>query len=237
MPSCRVVKNGSQTDGSTCSGMPPTGVAHLDDDHRRAPAAVGHVGADPEPSARGIASSALERISRMACSSCMGSTRTCGRVAGTAISRSTGCSRIGSRPRAGARSISRGRLSRHRVERRRPAEAEQVADAAVEPIHLLDDGVEVLAWRRATSGWRRTSCAAARRLASGFRSPCATAADISPIEASFSACTSCARDSRSCPVIGRERAGQVADLVARRGLDRVVEIAPADDRHRVGQLR
>ena len=43
--------------------------------------------------------------------------------------------------------------------------------------------------------------AAARRLASGFRSPCATAADISPMDASFSACTSCARDWRSCPVI------------------------------------
>ena len=34
----------------------------------------------------------------------------------------------------------------------------------------------------------------------------------------------------------RERAGQVADLVARGGVDRVVEIAGADDGHGLGEL-
>src|SRR3989475_3573863 len=47
----------------------------------------------------------------------------------------------------------------------------------------------------------RASWAAARRLASGLRSPWATAAAICPIDASFSDCTSCARDWRSCSVI------------------------------------
>ena len=41
---------------------------------------------------------------------------------------------------------------RHRAEGRRPAEAQQVADPAVEPVHLLDDGVEMLGRATASRG-------------------------------------------------------------------------------------
>ena len=66
-----------------------------------------------------------------------------GQVGGTAPARSsTRCSRSGS-AKAGSRpSTSRGTLSGNGLKRRRPAEAQQVADPAVEPVHLLDDRVE-----------------------------------------------------------------------------------------------
>ena len=126
----------------------------------------------------------------------------------------------------------------HRMERRRPAEAEQVADAPVEPVDLLDDGVEVLAWPTGESGWRRTSWAAARRLASGFRSPCATAADISPIDAELLGLHQLrSRDSRAAARSSARARGPRSPISSREvGLDRVVEIAAADDGHRVRQL-
>ena len=110
----------------------------------------------------------------------------------TSISSSTRCSRIGSANGGSRLSISRGRLSGNGwngagrlklsrwLMRRSSRSTSSMMASRCSP--AVGD-----------AGWRRTSCAAARRLASGFRSPCATAADISPMEASFSACTSCAR--------------------------------------------
>ena len=126
-----------------------------------------------------------------ACSSCIGSTRTSGRSGGRLDLELDPPlpQRLGeARQQCLHQPVE---PLRHRPVRRGPAEAEQVADPAVEPVHLLDDRVELLG-AAGESGWRRASWAAARRLASGFRRPWATAAAISPIDASFSDCTSCA---------------------------------------------
>src|SRR5207253_858841 len=157
----------------------------------------------------GIALSALEKISVNACSSRIGSTRTSGSAAAKLSVGSTRCWRSNSEKPPSAPSTSARTLSRSG---RNGAGRENASRCAILRSRRSTCSMMACNCSRAAGGGASTrrwaSWAAAGRLASGFRSPWATAAAICPIEASFSDCTSCARDWRDSSAIRAVARGQ-----------------------------
>ena len=241
MPSARVVKNGSQTCDMTSGAIPRplsrmTSRTHLPP-LARPPSAV-HVASRPEIQRSLLSASRRSRSTRSprsACSSCIGSTRTSGSSErqvepklDLALSQQFG------EARQQALHQLREPLDQRAV-RRGAGEAQQMADPAVEPVHLLDDRVELFPRGRRLGmppGELRRGAEARERVPHAVRHRGRHLADGREL-ARLDQLRLGALELLRHP---GERAREVADLVLRRGADRVIEPPASHHGHGAGQL-
>ena len=140
-------KNGSQTDGRTCLRYPGAGVGNLDG-HLSTGARSGQRARDPKPA---TGRHGVERVGDQLYQNLLhlhGIDPHVGQGARNLDLQlySTLPQLFGER---GQKPLYQpGDAFARRPERRRPGKAQQVADPPVEPVHFLDDGVEVFAGRR-----------------------------------------------------------------------------------------
>src|SRR2546427_190688 len=219
VPSGRVVKKGSHTVGRISGGMPPPeSLISMTTPFAPTPAPSGRVAISSRPPS-GMASSAFDTISVNACSSRIGSTRISGSAAAWFIANST----------------RRWRSNSERAEGGGPGERQQVSDPEIETIDLLDDGTQLLAGGGGFDpvlGELRGRAQARQRVPQPVGHRCRHLPDRGQLLGLHELGAGLTEPLGHL----REGAGEVADLVARPRLYRMVQVARTNHGHGLPQL-